>query len=96
MCHHGEVSTSPRQLTLPRLAVLVVVVGVIILTLVLGQSSSSPRAACRPSTLSAPTTMSTGPSTTLPPSNDNDAGRSRVPDVTPDADNDARRAFAAC
>jgi predicted small secreted protein len=30
-----------------------------------------------------------GPTTTLPPSHDNDAGRARAPDTTPDADSDA-------
>ena len=34
--------------------------------------------------------------TTLPPSHDNDAGRSRIPDATPDADNDTSRARVVC
>ncbi|MHB8827832.1 MAG: hypothetical protein ACYC5Z_09235 [Acidimicrobiales bacterium] len=34
--------------------------------------------------------------TTLPPSRDNDAGRSRIPDATPDADNDTSRSRVVC
>lgn len=37
-----------------------------------------------------------GSSSTLPPSRDNDAGRSRVPDSTPDADDDAVRSRLVC
>lgn len=36
----------------------------------------------------APTTMPGSSITSLPPSHDNDAGRSRIPDITPDADFD--------
>lgn len=35
------------------------------------------------------TTTPGEPTTTLPPSRDNDAGRSRIKDITPDADTDA-------
>lgn len=37
-----------------------------------------------------------GPPTTLPPSRDNDSGRSRPPDSTPDADNDVLRRTLIC
>ncbi len=37
-----------------------------------------------------------GPVTTLPPSRDNDAGRSRALDATPDADNDVLRREMTC
>ncbi len=37
-----------------------------------------------------------GPVTTLPPSRDNDAARSRIPDATPDADNDVLRREMIC
>ena len=36
------------------------------------------------------------PKTTLPPSRDNDSGRSRPPDATPDADNDVVRRTLLC
>lgn len=44
----------------------------------------------------APTRATGRPGTTLPPSRDNDAGRSRVPDSTPDADDDAVRSRLIC
>ncbi len=50
-----------------------------------------------------PTHLSTAPPilnpkhfTTLPPSRDNDSGRSRPPDATPDADNDVMRRTLVC
>lgn len=46
--------------------------------------------------LSTVTTRAGAPLTTLPPSHDNDAGRSRIPDATPDADNDSGRAREVC
>lgn len=52
------------------------------------------RAASTP--LVTTTTRLDGPTTTLPPSHDNDAGRSRIPDSTPDADNDASRSLLIC
>ena len=49
------------------------------------------------SLLTAPTIpVSGGPVTTLPPSRDNDSGRSRPPDSTPDADNDVVRRTLIC
>jgi hypothetical protein len=46
---------------------------------------------------SSGSTLSKGlPSTTLPPSHDNDAGDARIPDRTPDADVDANQRPQIC
>jgi len=52
------------------------------------------KTACAPS--SGLTTTTGIPGTTLPPSHDNDAGRGRIPDVTPDADEDANQRPPVC
>ncbi len=44
----------------------------------------------------APPVANFNPSTTFPPSRDNDSGRSRPPDATPDADNDVMRRSLTC
>jgi hypothetical protein len=44
----------------------------------------------------AGSTDANAPSTTLPPSHDNDAGISRAPDVTPDADADTYQRPRIC
>ena len=71
------------------LAALAVLVAIVVLV----HSSDASRGVtpiAPSSNLSTVTTTSTPGSsiTTLPPSRDNDAGRSRLPDVTPDADSD--------
>ena len=46
---------------------------------------------------SSGSTHSNGPpSTTLPPSHDNDVGNARIPDRTPDADVDANQRYQIC
>ena len=83
------------------------VIAAILLSVVLWHSSPSHANACRPltpSTLASgltPTSAggtlaSGGTVSTLPPSHDNDAGRSRIPDATPDADNDSSRSTGVC
>ncbi len=47
-------------------------------------------------TLSTVHSNQVGPPTTLPPSRDNDAARSRILDATPDADNDVLRREMIC
>ena len=65
-----------------------------------GSSSLTPAgsASLTPASSSASLTPVAGSTsfTTLPPSHDNDAGRSRIPDATPDADNDTSRARVVC
>ena len=75
------------------LAALVVFVAIIVL--VHSSNAASHRVAplTPASNFSSVTTMVPGSSaTTLPPPRDNDAGRSRIPDVTPDADSDVSQA----
>jgi len=43
-----------------------------------------------------PVAQSTGPTTTLPPSHDNDTGLGRIPDHTPDNDIDANQRPMRC
>lgn len=54
------------------------------------------RTAARAGGLHATTTLPVGPGTTLPPSHDNDAGRTRLPDATPDADSDVSSPNSTC
>ncbi len=85
------------------LGVLVVAIALVAAVVVLSSSSSAP-SSCVGTTrttlggglLSAVTTVPGASLTTLPPSHDNDAGRSRIPDATPDADNDSNRARLVC
>lgn len=101
----SEVAISNTRLfTVPRvLGVVVLVVALVAAFVVL--SSSAPARSCVGTTrtttspgglLSTATTKPGTTFTTLPPSRDNDAGRSRIPDATPDADNDTSRAREVC
>ncbi|MHB1905510.1 MAG: hypothetical protein ACYCRG_01210 [Acidimicrobiales bacterium] len=77
-------------------AVLAIAVGVALFV-----SHERPYLHCTTPTI--PAHLSTAPSilrpkhfTNLPPSRDNDSGRSRPPDSTPDADNDVMRRTLVC
>jgi len=77
-------ATRPRRLA--GLAMAVTALGGL---LVAGGCSSTPSATSpTPPTL---TTVTGRPGTTLPPSHDNDVGRMRMPDKTPDNDVDANQ-----
>lgn len=65
--------------------VLVLAVALIAITVV-----ASSKAPATKKCITAAQAMTLSPATrALPPSHDNDAGRARIPDATPDADNDA-------
>ena len=61
-----------------------------------GLSPASLTPAAGSSSSLTPVAGSSSSLTTLPPSHDNDAGRSRIPDATPDADNDTSRSRVVC
>ncbi len=97
----ARVFTPARVLSV--FAVLVLLLAAVVVLLVNGSSSSncvgghSSNAFGPVPALSGLSSIGANISlTTLPASRDNDAGRSRVPDVTPDADNDVYRARVVC
>jgi hypothetical protein len=107
-CRHrpaseDDIATTRLSVLTRLLGVLVVAIALVAAVAVLSSSSSGP-SGCVGSTrttlggglLSAVTTVPGASFTTLPPSHDNDAGRSRIPDATPDADNDTSRARLVC
>ena len=92
-----------RIFTLPRVLMVTVVLAALVAALIVLSSQASPARSCvgrtQPTTGLSSLTPATGastPLTTLPPSHDNDAGRSRIPDATPDADNDTSRSRVVC
>jgi hypothetical protein len=88
-------SEGVKTLVATVVAVVVIVVGVALVV-----THENTRLPCvakgAPISLVTTTTPSARPSGTLPPSRDNDAGRSRIPDSTPDADNDKLRSSLLC
>jgi hypothetical protein len=93
-----------RVVTLPRVLMIVVVVAAIVAAVAVLSGQGGPAQSCvgraQPTAglSSGLLTPAAGSSslTTLPPSRDNDAGRSRIPDATPDADNDTSRSRLVC
>ena len=93
-----------RTFTPSRVLMVLIVAVALVAAVVVLANGTSPARSCvgrtHPTTglSSASLTPASGSSslTTLPPSRDNDAGRSRIPDATPDADNDVSRARVVC
>ena len=94
-----------RLITPSRVLMILVVLVALAAALIVLSSGASPAKICvgrnhttvglSPGSLT-PSAGSSASFMTLPPSHDNDAGRSRIPDATADADSDTSRSRVVC
>jgi hypothetical protein len=75
---------------------LVVVAAIGLGVLIASSHHAAPPHRCTTTTMGLAAGGDVSSLTTLPPSHDNDAGRSRIPDNTPDADRDTSAMPPAC